>query len=424
MSVSQTLPTSNLQRHIEWIREQFPALLLEVGGRSATYFDGPGGTQVPRRVIDAIADYLTRSNCNVHGGFETSRRTDFTIASARSAMADMLGCEAEEIVFGPNMTTLTFAISRAIGRELGPGDEIVVTTLDHDANVAPWRALAERGCVIRQATVNVADCTLDLDDLRSKITPKTKLLAIGYASNAVGTINPVSEIVRMAHQAGAVVYVDAVHYAPHGVIDVKALDCDFLACSVYKFYGPHAGVLYGKRAHFEHFSPYKVRPSSNHSPERWETGTLNHEALAGVSAAIAYLAELGGRIDISAQTRRDALIAAMTAIREHERCLAERMLRGLLQVPGLTVYGIQDFARFDHRTPTFAVRVNGHPPKELSEKLGERGIFTWEGNYYAVNLTERLELEDKGGMLRIGLAHYNTEQEVDRFLSELNRIVE
>ena len=246
MSIASATLTSPLAAHLSWIREQFPSLALRVNGHPAVYFDGPGGTQVPQRVIDAMTDYFLRSNSNTHGAFETSRRTDAVITAARSAMADMLGCRPTEVVFGPNMTTLTFALSRAIGREIVPGDEIITTGLDHDANVAPWCTLAERGAVIREVDVNLSDCTLDLDDLKRKISPKTKLVAVGLASNSVGTINPVAEIATLAHSVGAMCFVDAVHYAPHGPIDVCTFDCDFLACSVYKFFGPHVGALYGR----------------------------------------------------------------------------------------------------------------------------------------------------------------------------------
>ncbi|MEP7188763.1 MAG: aminotransferase class V-fold PLP-dependent enzyme, partial [Roseiflexaceae bacterium] len=258
---------------LAWIRGQFPALAQKVGSHPAVFFDGPGGTQVPQRVIDAIGDYLIHSNANTHGAFATSARSDATIAEAHAAMADLLGCDPDEVVFGPNMTTLTFAISRAIGRELSAGDEIVVTRLDHDANVAPWRALEERGVIVRAVDIDVEDCTLDMDDLARQITPRTKLVAIGYASNAVGTINDVAEVTRMAHAVGALSYVDAVHYAPHGPIDVRAIDCDFLACSPYKFFAPHMGALYGKREHLTRLQPYKVRPAANQTPDRWETGT-------------------------------------------------------------------------------------------------------------------------------------------------------
>ncbi len=422
-TTAQTLDAGPIVRNLAWIRDQFPALQLEVDGQPAIYFDGPGGTQVPQRVIDAISDYLVRSSSNTHGTFVTSRRTDATIAAAHAAIADLLGCDDDEVVFGANMTSLTFAMSRAIGRNLGAGDEVIVTTLDHDANVAPWRALAEKGVTIRQVDVRPGACTLDMDDLAGKLNQRTKVVAVGFASNAVGTINDVPAVIKLAHEVGALVYVDAVHYAPHMAIDVRALDCDFLACSTYKFFGPHMGAVYGKREHLQRLRPYKVRPASDATPDRWETGTQNHEALAGVSAAVSYIAELGLRIEPTVETRREALLAAYRAIHAYEKSLAERLIAGLLQIPGLTLYGITDPTQFDRRTPTVAVRVEGHMPAELSTTLGDRGIFTWEGNYYAINLTERLGLEDKGGMLRIGLVHYNTAGEVDRFLEELRRIV-
>ncbi|MCS6939914.1 MAG: cysteine desulfurase-like protein [Roseiflexus sp.] len=406
---------------LTWIRAQFPALAQEMNGRPVVFFDGPGGTQVPQRVIDAMVEYLTLHNSNTHGAFATSRRTDATIDAARAAMADFLGCDAHEIVFGPNMTTLTFAISRAFGREIRPGDEIVVTRLDHDANVAPWQALEERGAIIRMVDIDVEDCTLDMADMARAINPRTKLVAVGYASNAVGTINDVATITRMAHNVGALVYIDAVHYAPHGPIDVRALDCDFLACSPYKFFAPHMGALYGKREHLERLHPYKVRPASDAVPDRWETGTKNHEGLAGVTAAIDYLAELGQRVKPAA-TRRAAIVQAMEAIQSYERTLSQKLIAGLLAIPGLTFYGISDPARFAWRTPTVAVRMEGRSPRELADLLGERGIFCWDGNYYAINLTERLGVEADGGMLRVGLVHYNTEEEVDRLLEALQEI--
>jgi cysteine desulfurase family protein (TIGR01976 family) len=340
-------------------------------------------------------------------------------------MGDFLNCESDEIVFGPNMTTLTFAMSRAIGRELGPGDEILLTHLDHSANVSPWQALEERGVTIRFAEINESDCTLDMQDLASKINNHTKLVAVGYASNAVGTINNVKEIVRLAHAVDAMVYVDAVHYAPHGPIDVCALDCDFLVCSTYKFFGPHMGVLYGKREHLTRFQPYKVRANTNASPNRWEWGTLNHECIAGIGACVDYIADLGRHANPAVANRRAAVLAAFEAIQEHERGLMEILIRGLLAIPGLRLYGISEKARFDHRCPTIAVRIAGQTPLELATKLGDRGIFTWDGNYYALNLTERLDVEKDGGFLRIGLAHYNTEEEVERLLAvmrEPNRL--
>jgi cysteine desulfurase family protein (TIGR01976 family) len=404
---------------LDWVRSQFPALSREVNGQPAVFLDGPGGTQVPQRVIDAISKYLNTSNANTCGAYATSRETDNVIAGARSAMADFLGCDANEIVFGPNMTTLTFAISRAIGRELKAGDEILLTHLDHDANISPWRALEERGVKIQLADINEHDCTLNMDDLARKITPRTKLVAVGYASNAVGTINDVQTIIRLAHDAGAMAYIDAVHYAPHGPIDVRELDCDFLVCSTYKFFGPHMGVLYGKREHLTRLQPYKIRANTNAVPQRWEWGTLNHECITGITACVEYLAELGRSV-AECSDRRQALTAAYSAIQSHERKLMERMLFGLREIPGLRLYGISDPARLESRCPTFAVRIDGHTPLELATKLGEQGIFTWDGNYYAISLTERLGVEPSGGFLRIGLVHYNTEREVDRVLDGLH----
>jgi cysteine desulfurase family protein (TIGR01976 family) len=408
---------------LNWIRSQFPSLAEKVNGCPAAYLDGPGGTQVPQRVIDAISDYFKHSNANTNGAYATSHRTNETIAGARSAMADFLGCEPDEIVFGFNMTSLTYAMSRAIGRELGPGDQIVLTLLDHDANFAPWEALEERGVTIRRVAINPADCTLDMNDLAGKINRHTKLVAVGYASNAVGTINNVKEVVRLAHASGALAYIDAVHYAPHGPIDVGALDCDFLVCSSYKFFGPHMGVLFGKRAHLRSLHPYKVRANTNESPNCWEWGTLNHEGIAGITACVDYLADIGRRVKPSISSRRPALLAAYDEIVKYERSLCERLVVGLKTIPESRLYGIADPRRFEHRCPTIAVRIDGHTPLELSTKLGERGLFTWDGNYYALNLTEQLDVEKDGGFLRIGLFHYNTVNEVDRLLVALREIV-
>jgi len=416
---TETVSTLNLDS----IRSQFPALAQTVKGQPAVFLDGPGGTQVPRRVIAAISGYLRRNNANTRGAYRTSRATDRMIETARAAMADFLGCDADEIVFGPNMTSLTFAMSRAIGRELGAGDEIVVTCLDHDANISPWRALEEQGATIRMVDIREEDCTLDGNDLEQKITSRAKLVAFGYASNAVGTINPVREIVERAHHHGALAFVDAVHYVPHGPIDVRALDCDFLVCSTYKFFGPHMGVLYGKRRHLERLEPYKVRANSNASPYRWEWGTLNHELIAGIPACMEYWADLGLELDTSLPTRRSALLAAYAAIQKHERELMDRLIPALVEIPGLTLYGIRDPRRFDQRCPTVAVRIAGRTPLELATRLGERGIFTWDGNYYALNLTERLGIEADGGFLRIGPVHYNTLEEIERLLAELRKSV-
>ena len=422
MSSGTSMVKQSSKLDIDWVRQQFPALKQTVNGQPAVFFDAPGGTQVPQRVIDAISSYLATSNSNTGGPFETSSRTDRMIADAHAAMADFLNCDSDEVVFGPNMTSLTLALSRAIGRELKNGDELLVTVLDHDANVSPWVSLEERGVKVRTADINPADCTLDMFDLQAKVRRNTKVVAVGWAANAVGTINPVGEAVRLAHAVGAMAFIDAVHYAPHGPIDVRALDCDFLACSTYKFFGPHLGVLYGKREQLQRLRPYKLRASSEQLPDRWETGTQNHEGLAGVIAAIEYLAELGRRHKPEVSTRRDAILAAYETIRAHELELAAQLIGGLLEIPGLTFYGIRDLSKLDQRTPTVALRMEGGSPRELASKLGERGIFTWDGNYYAINLTERLDVEQSGGMLRIGMAHYNTPEEVTRLLEELRSI--
>ncbi|HKM84642.1 MAG TPA: cysteine desulfurase-like protein [Terriglobales bacterium] len=410
-----------------WARSQFPALAQTVSGHPAVFLDGPGGTQVPQRVIDAIADYLARNNANTGGAYPTSRNTDRMIAEARSAMGDFLNCDADEIIFGANMTSLTFAMSRALGREFGPGDEIVLTLLDHDANFSPWKALEEKGVIIRTVKFNEDDCTLDMHDLAEKLTintgKRTRLVALGYASNAVGTINNVAEVVRLARQAGALSYIDAVHYAPHGPIDGRALDCDFLVCSTYKFFGPHMGVLYGKREHLKRLRPYKVRPNTDNIPNCWEWGTLNHECIAGIKACVDYWEELGQRAQPAVTTRRAAILAAHEAIHQHERRMTEKIIAGLLAIPGLKLYGISDPRRFDNRCATVVVRIEGHTPLELATKLGERGFFTWDGNYYALNLTEQLDVERRGGFLRIGLVHYNTMEEVEKLLAALREIV-
>jgi cysteine desulfurase family protein (TIGR01976 family) len=429
MPTAELTSSSSTALDLTWIRSQFPALAQTVNEHPnkcpAVFLDAPGGTQVPQRVIDAIADYLAGNNANTGGAYHTSRNTDRMIAEARSAMGDFLNCDADEIVIGPNMTTLTFAMSRALGRELGPGDEIVLTLLDHDANFSPWKALEERGVIIRTVKFNEDDCTLDMDDLAAKIKigKRTRLVAVGYASNAVGTINNVAEVVRLARQAGALSYIDAVHYAPHGPIDVRALDCDFLVCSTYKFFGPHMGVLYGKREHLKRLRPYKVRPNTDNIPNCWEWGTLNHECIAGIKACVDYWEELGRRTNPAVTTRRAAILAAHEAIYRHERNMTEKMIAGLLAIPGLKLYGISDPRRFENRCATMVVRIEGHTPLELATKLGERGFFTWDGNYYALNLTEQLDVERLGGFLRIGLVHYNTMEEVERLLAALREIV-
>ena len=420
MSIPAVQETGTGTFDVAWVREQFPSLAFEVQGQAAAFLDGPAGTQVPKQVIQGIDSYFASANANTCGAFETSRRNDAMIRSTRQAMADFFNCHANEVVFGQNMTTITFALARAIGRELKAGDEIVVTTLDHDANVAPWRALEEKGVIVRQVDIHEEDCTLDFDDLKRKITGKTKVVAVGYASNMVGTINPVEEITKLAHRAGALMFVDAVHFAPHGLIDVKALDCDFLVCSSYKFFGPHMGTLYGKQEHLERFKPYKVRPATDAIPDCWETGTQVQELIAGIGAAVDYLAGLGRRSDSSVKTRRESLRAAYRSTVPYERTLFARLLRGLQTIPGAKVYGITDPKRFEERCSTISLRVGERHPAEIAKFLGDRGLFTWDGNFYALNLSERLGVESKGGVLRIGLVHYNTRDEVDRLLKALD----
>jgi cysteine desulfurase family protein (TIGR01976 family) len=417
-------------------RRYFPSLAQVVNGKQAVYFDNPGGTQVAQQVVDAMVSYFREANANTHGAFLTSKRTDLVIASARSAMADFLhAASPDEIVFGPNMTTLTFAFSRAFGKTLRPGDEIVVTVLDHDANVAPWLALQERGVVIRTVDVHPENVTLDMEDMRAKITGRTRLIAIGYASNAVGTINDVATIIRWAREVGALTWIDAVQFAPHGPIDVQMLDVDFLVCSSYKFFGPHLGILYGKTEHLEKFPAYKVRPASDKAPDRWETGTQNHEGLAGLVGVMDYLALLGreystrysNALDADSRTasytgRQRELKIAMQAITDYERGLSAQLLTGLREIKGIQVYGITDQQQLAWRVPTIACNIEGHSPRELAEQLASSGVFAWDGNYYALGIMERLGLEEKGGALRLGMAHYNTLNEIDRVLECLEQV--
>jgi cysteine desulfurase family protein (TIGR01976 family) len=402
------------------IRSQFPALSVEIGGRPVAYFDGPGGTQVPQRVIDAVVGYYRDANANDGGAFLTSERSDARVADAHAAAADLYGAEPDEIKFGANMTTLTFHVSRSIGATLAPGDQIIVTTLDHEANVSTWRAMAaDRGLDVRTVDIH-DDGTLDLDDLDRALETPTRLLAVGYASNALGTINPVAEIVRRAHAAGAWTYVDAVAYAPHGPIDVKALDTEFLVTSAYKWYGPHAGALYGKRDILEALPAYKVRPAH----DRFETGTQNFEGIAGTGAAVEYLASLGDLAGAApGATRRERLLAGMSAIRAHEVDLHARLMQGLQAVRGVRIWGITDAARFDiEKAPTISITLDGVTPRDAAKALGDQGVFTWDGDFYAQALIERLGQFESGGVLRLGIAHYNTEQEIDRLLEAIERI--
>lgn len=388
-------------------------------GREIVYFDGPAGTQVPQSVADAVSDYLLRHNANTHGAFATSRETDALMDDAHAAVADLLGANYSDLIaFGANMTSLTFALSRALARTWEPGDEVIVSHLDHDANFSPWvLAAQDAGAIVKEIGVNVEDCTLDMDDFRSKLSSKTKLVAVGCASNAVGSINPVAEITRLAHEVGALVFLDAVHYSPHAPIDVSDWGCDFLACSAYKFFGPHVGILYGKRMLMETLRPYKLRPAPENLPGRWMTGTQNFEGIAGVVAAIEYISQIAG----GSGTRRDQLQASYAKIVAYEQTLSAQMLNGLAAIPEVKVYGITDTKRLGERLPTFSIRHQALPPKRLAQYLGEQGVFAWHGNYYALPLTEVLGLEPEGAV-RLGMVHYNTPDEVTRVLDLLREL--
>jgi len=410
------------------IRSQFPALK-----RPAIFFDNPGGTQVAQPILDRMNTYLVEHNANHGGAFQTSRESDTILDEARSALADFFNAaRSEEIVFGNNMTSLTFSISRTIARTWQPGDEIVVTRLDHDANIIPWVMAAEdRGCTARWVDFHPEDGTLNLESFQKALEGRPRLVAFGYASNALGTINPVAKLVRMAHEAGAWVYIDAVQYAPHGPIDIQALDCDFLTASSYKFFGPHAGVLYGKYEHLEKLTAYRVRPAPKDPPGKFETGTQNHEGIAGMLGAIEYLEWVGitfggiyeGKYADRFQGRRLHLKQAMAAIRAYEYELSRALLEMLEETPGLTLYGLRDVRRLEERVPTFSFTLQNQHPCQVAEKLGDAGIYVWDGNYYALAVTERLGLEESGGMVRVGAVHYNTLEEVSELHQALVKIV-
>jgi cysteine desulfurase family protein (TIGR01976 family) len=408
---------------IEWVRSQFPSLNV-AEGISPVFFDNPGGTQVPFSVIDAVSDCYRFSNANIGGEFETSRRAGDIVDSSRAAMAALLNApEPETIIFGNNMTSLTFHIARSIGETLQLGDEIIVTDLDHDANVAPWIDLQAQGAVIRQATTNTSDCTLNLETLGGLISERTKLVAITHASNAVGTIPDVAGIVKLAHSVGALAFVDAVQYAPHRSIDVQALDCDFLVCSSYKFFGPHAGILYGKRSVLESLRPHKVRPCPDELPHRWETGTQNHEGIAGVGAAVEYLATVGDpHKGEGGEHLRLRLERAMNLVAEYEAELCQRLIEGLNEIEGIRIYGITDPDRSNERLCTVAFTWDRFSPAEIARRLGEESIYCWSGNYYALRLMESLGLQASGGAVRIGPAHYNRIEEVERLLQVLREM--
>jgi cysteine desulfurase family protein (TIGR01976 family) len=391
------------------VREQFPALGRTHSGRKVVYFDGPGGSQVARQAIDAVSRYMNRGGANLHGAFPTSIETEEILRETRRAVADFLGAEPDEVAFGANMTTLTFAVSRALARTWDSNCEIVVTELDHRANVDPWLlAAAERGARVRWIRVHPETLNLDLVDLEEKITDKTKLVAVGLASNAVGTVNDVSAIARRAHEAGASVAVDAVHAAPHIPIDRDAIGADVLTCSAYKFFGPHVGVTAIKRDLLEAMNVYKAEPAPDYIPDKLETGTQNHEGIAGVKGAMDFISSLGDGASL-----RDKLVGGMRAIEDYEALLAERFRTALREVPGVKLYAAPDDVR---KTPTIAFRIKNRTPREFCEHVAEVGFFLADGHFYASTLAEKLGIRDKGGWIRAGLAPYNTEEEVEGFI--------
>jgi len=409
------------------IREQFPAL-----SGNTINFDNPGGTQIVNNSLDRINTYLLEHNANLHGAFATSRASDEVLDEAYQAAADFLNAgRPEEIVFGSNMTSLTFNISRSIARTWNPGDTIVVTRLDHDANITPWvMAAEERECEVLWVDFHPEDGTLDMEDMVRALESRPRLVAFGYASNALGTINPVNQITQMAHDADALVYIDAVQHAPHSPIDVQDLDCDFLVCSAYKFFGPHVGLLYGRYELLDELTAYKVRPAPADPPGKFMTGTANHEGMAGVLGVMEYFEWVGETFGEKYEAeyssrfskRKLCLKQAMASIRDYEFDLSRALLDILAETPGVTVYGLRDTDRVDERVPTVSFNLKDWHPRKLAQELDKHNINSWNGNYYALAVTERLGNEDSGGMLRVGPVHYNTVEEIER-LGEVLRII-
>jgi cysteine desulfurase family protein (TIGR01976 family) len=398
------------------VREQFPALERTHNGRRAVYFDGPGGSQVAKSAIDAVSGYMSRGGANLHGPFPTSVETEEILRDTRQAMADFLGAGPDEVAFGANMTTLTFAVSRALARTWDRNSEVVVTELDHRANVDPWLlAAAERGAAVRWVRVNPETLTLEADDIERAINDRTRLVAVGLASNAVGTVNDVAAIAKRAHGAGALVTVDAVHAAPHIPVDRDAIGADVLTCSAYKFFGPHVGVTAVRRDLLESLDVYKVEPAPDYIPDRLETGTQNHEGIAGAKGAIDFISSLGHGTSL-----QDKLVSGMRAIEEYEADLAERFRAALHEIPEVKLYAAPDGVL---KTPTVAFRVEGHTPREVTERLAQEGFFVADGHFYASTLARKLGIHDKGGWIRAGLAPYNTEEEVEGFIESLKSLV-
>ncbi len=410
------------------VRQQFPSL-----DRPDVFLDNPAGTQISKQSLDRINRYLLEHNANHEGMFETSRRSDAVLHEAHTAMADFLNASRpEEIIFGNNMTTLTLHISRSLARNLQAGDNILVTRLDHDANIAPWMLIAEdKGCNLIWVDIDVENGTLDLNDFERALERKPKIAAFGYASNLLGTVNPVKKLTKMAHAAGALVYIDAVQYAPHGPIDVQDIDCDFLVCSSYKFFGPHAGALYGKYDLLDELKAYKVRPASDELPYKFETGTQNHEGIAGVLGALEYFewlaSQFGGEYaemwkDAGFSGRRLTYKQAMSAIRAHECDLSKALIGVVESVPGTHIYGVTDLNRLEERVPTVSFTLEGKDPEGVADTIGKQGFYVWNGHNYALAIVERLGLLDAGGMIRVGPVHYNTMDEIQRFGEVLKKV--
>lgn len=406
---------------IKKIRAQFPSLNRSIEGNPTIYFDGPAGTQVPQSVVDRIGHCMLHHNANRSGRFATSREVDSIMAESHRAFADFLGAsDPDSIAFGPNMTSLTLQFSRAISREWKPGDNILVSSLDHDANFTPWvLAARDAGVEVKRIAINPDDATLSMDSFHELLNSRTKLVAVTAASNAVGSLTPIAEISKAVHQVGAELFVDAVHYAPHRLIDVNAWNCDYLVCSAYKFFGPHIGVLYGRPERMKAITPYKLRPAPDSLPGKWMTGTQNHACIAGAAAAVDYIASLS-TLDPS-NDRRSHLKSAMQQIAEYETLLISQLIEGLSRIGSVRIFGILDRNRFGERAPTVSFQLDGKKSIEIAEYLGDNGVFAWHGNYYALPLTQALGTEPDG-MVRLGCMHYNTPEEVQRTVELIKQI--
>lgn len=408
----------------EYVRSQFPALKNEIKGRPAAYLDGPAGYQVPSRVIRAVEDYFVNMNANTEGAFITSKKNDEMINSARHIFADFFNCSWDEVVFGANMTTMNFALSLALMREMQAGDRVIITELDHEGNRGPWQQLQKRGIIIDEVAVDIDTCTLDMNDFSKKLNPNTKVVAVTHASNCVGTITDVKKIVAMAKDAGAYTVIDAVHYAAHGPIDVKGIGTDFLLCSVYKFFGPHIGVMYAKTGVLSKLTPLKVNAQYNYPPYMMETGTLHQEGIAGAAEAVDFVADAGEKYGSESQaktanekaTRRKRIVEGLLAFKSYEEELTKYLIDELSHMKEVTIYGPPEGYP---RTSTVSITNNDYTPRQIAEYLGDRGIFVWDGDFYAVKLVERLGLGDKGGVIRIGIAPYNTKEELSRLITAL-----